>query len=306
MKILFVSGYFPWPLTNGGCQRRFHLVDALTRRHEVTLVALAPEAPAIDGWGACPLRERCERVIEFDARALVPGSARRFEGWAPIGDRIMELVSSPKPTMHRYWNSARKLVTFFRKLRKAQHFDAVWVDRSYFGAVVKRAGFERLVVDIDDLQSVFLGRLLWHGSWYRSKPFHYAELAKLYMHERALPRRFWRLVVCKEADRNFFGSMKHRVFVVPNGVADFPFADPSGERVGSLLYIGTMDYDPNVDAARYFAFSILPKILQTGSTACFHVVGKDRRRKFGSFTTANDASFMALFRMSVRISNRHP
>jgi glycosyltransferase involved in cell wall biosynthesis len=239
------------------------------------LVALAPEGPAVAGWGVCPLRSRCERIFEFDARTFVPRSARRFEGWAPIGDRVIELLSSPKPTGYRYWNSARKLVTFFRKLRKSHRFDAVWVDRSYFATVVSRAGFRRCVVDIDDLQSVFLARLLWHGRWYRSKVFHYAELAKLYFHERALPRRFWRLVVCKEEDRAFFGRLRRRVFVVPNGVADFPRADPGKERPGELLYVGTMDYDPNVDAARFFALSILPKIRQDDESSSFHIVGKD-------------------------------
>jgi glycosyltransferase involved in cell wall biosynthesis len=275
VRILFVSGYFPWPLTNGGCQRRFHLAESLARRHEVTLVALAPEGPPVKGWGACPLRTMCRRVIEFDARALVPVSSRRFDGWGPIGERVLEIVSSPAPLVYRYWNSARRLARFFNQLRQAQTFDAVWVDRSYFAAVLQRAGFERLVVDIDDLQSIFMARLLWHGPWYRSKPLHYAEVAKLYLHERALPRRFWRLVVCKEEDRRFFGRLRHKVFVVPNGVAEFPRTRPAAECPGEILYMGTMDYDPNVDAARFFARSVLPRVRREYPGTCFHVVGKD-------------------------------
>jgi glycosyltransferase involved in cell wall biosynthesis len=40
-----------------------------------------------------------------------------------------------------------------------------------------------------------------------------------------------------------------------------------------------MDYDPNVDAARYFALSILPLILKENTSACFHIVGKDPARE---------------------------
>jgi glycosyltransferase involved in cell wall biosynthesis len=275
VKILFVSGYFPWPLTNGGCQRRYHLVDNLARRNDVTLVALAPEGPAVPGWGECPLRRSCREVIEFDARTLVPASSRRFEGWAPISERFVELVSSPSPSLFRYWNSARKLIRFFRDMRRRKAFDVVWVDRSYFAHVVRRAGFDNIVVDIDDIQSVFLARLLWHGPWYRSKVFHYAELAKLYMHERALTRRFDRLVVCKERDRHFFGSLCYKVSVVPNGVADGGMASPANERPGEILYMGTMDYDPNIDAARYFARDILPRVRAQVDHANFHIVGKD-------------------------------
>jgi glycosyltransferase involved in cell wall biosynthesis len=274
VKILFVSSYFPWPLDIGGCLRRYHLVEALSRRHRVTLMTFTPEPPSGPGWPACPLRDRCERVIELDGRAYLPRSADRFSVWAPFGQRLRALVSSPLPAVLRYWNSG-ELASAFRDLRRSERFDAVWVDRSYFAEVARRAGFDRLVVDLDDLQTVFFARELRYGPWYRSKLFHYAEVAKLFLWERSLPRRFWRLVVCKEADRRFFRQAKGKVFVVPNGIAEFPPTPLDNECAGELLFVGQMDRAPNIDAILLFYDSILPAIRRLHAGACLHIVGKD-------------------------------
>src|SRR5262249_9700207 len=147
MKILFVSSYFPWPLDNGGCQRRYYLVESLARRHEVTLLAFTPEPPPVPGQPRCPLHECCARVIDLNGRAYLPRSAAHYDIWAPFGKRLQALVSSATPSVVRYWNSG-DLDDTLRTLRRSQHFDAVWVDRSYFGEVARRAGFERFVVDL--------------------------------------------------------------------------------------------------------------------------------------------------------------
>ena len=127
MKILFVSHLFPWPLDSGGALRRYYLIDALARRHEVTLVTLRPEGPTA-GAGEFPLRDRCARVIELDARAHLPPRDERPRLWAPIGRRLLDLVSSPLPLEARYWNGARPLVDAFREVRHSARFDTVWVD----------------------------------------------------------------------------------------------------------------------------------------------------------------------------------
>jgi glycosyltransferase involved in cell wall biosynthesis len=274
VKILFVSSYFPWPLDTGGCQRRYYLVEALARRHEVTLVTFTPEPPPAPGRPACPLRDCCARVIDLNARAHLPKYADDLDIWAPFRRRLHTILSSHRPSVLRYWNSG-DLDGVLRTLRRSEQFDAVWVDRSYFGEVARRAGFDRFVVDLDDLQTIFFARELRTGPWYPSKVFHYVEVAKLFLWERSLPWRFWRLVVCKEEDRQFFGRQKGKVFVIPNGVADYPLAPPEREEAGELLYVGQMDHTPNIDAVTFFTRSILPAIREGHAGARLHVVGKD-------------------------------
>jgi glycosyltransferase involved in cell wall biosynthesis len=275
MKVLFISGMYPWPLDNGASLRRYHLLDELTKRHQVTLVTLFPVNPSAPGWGDFPLRERCQRVIELDARKFLPDPADRPNLWVPIGRRLLDLVSSPLPVCIRYWSTAPRLVSAFREIRGADHFDAVWVDRAFFAEVARQAGFERFVVDLDDCQSTVFARELRHSPWYRSKVLHYAELAKLYWYERSLPRRFWRLVVCKEEDRRLVGRNRSKVFVVPNGVPDYPWPPTNPEGPGELFFIGALDYPPNIDAVKFFREAILPQVRRWHPHAAFHLVGRN-------------------------------
>jgi glycosyltransferase involved in cell wall biosynthesis len=94
------------------------------------------------------------------------------------------------------------------------------------------------------------------------------------VYERLLPRRFWRLVVCKEADRQFFSTFQHRVFIVPNGTTACPVTSFNDEKLGELLFVGSMSYAPNIEAVQFFTQSILPKIRETHPEACLHIVGR--------------------------------
>jgi glycosyltransferase involved in cell wall biosynthesis len=275
MNILFISGVYPWPLDNGAALRRYHLLEELTARHPVTLVTLVPMSPSAPGWGDFPLRDRCRRVIELDARAYLPPPGQRPNLWVPIGQRLRDLVASPLPVAIRYWSVAPGLVHALREVRCSDHFDAVWVDRAYFAEVARQAGFARFVVDLDDCQSAVLARDLFHSPWYRSKVLHYAELAKLYWYERTLPRRFWRLVVCKDEDRRLLGGHRGKMFVVPNGVPEYPWPPAQSENPGELFFIGALDYLPNVDAVTFFRKAILPAIWSRSADATFHVVGRN-------------------------------
>jgi glycosyltransferase involved in cell wall biosynthesis len=66
------------------------------------------------------------------------------------------------------------------------------------------------------------------------------------------------------------------VAVVPNEV-NTTFFTPSQDPTipGYLLFTGTMDYGPNVEAVRYFAREIYPLILEDVEGAKFHIVGKN-------------------------------
>jgi glycosyltransferase involved in cell wall biosynthesis len=216
----------------------------------------------------------CKRIIELDARGVRKQSAPIYSMWSPVHRRLMSLVSSPLPNMVNAWNSA-SLVRTFRLIGHSDHFDVVWVDRSFFGEIARQAGLQKLIVDIDDLESVSLARSLSHSPWYRSKILHYAELAKLRLYERSLPRRFARLVVCKEDDRRFFQGQGRKVRVIPNGVADFTLCDPANVKCGEILFLGTMDYLPNIDAAQFFARSVFPIMRRARPEAVFHIVGKN-------------------------------
>jgi glycosyltransferase involved in cell wall biosynthesis len=251
----------------------YHLANGLARKHEVTLVSVTH--PQIDGPAVenDALFGRCVRNIVF---RKCPRNAWNFAhvatNWGPLPQRLWTLLSSLRPSRVRDANDP-DLVTLLRNIRLEEAYDAVWVSMDIMGENARRAGFDRIVLDLPDVDSLCYSSILRQRGWYLSKPLHYGELAKIWIHEKRLPRRFWRLVVCRSEEVTFFRGSEERVHVVPNGVAEFKPTSPRREHSGELLFVGTLNYQPNVDAVQYFCRSILPLIRQQHHHARLVVVG---------------------------------
>jgi polysaccharide biosynthesis protein PslH len=273
-KVLFVSHKHPWPLVEGSRHRLYHAVQALATNHSVTLLTLLPRAKRMEGLTDFPLAGNCDRVIQVDSELETGVQGHGGSRLSRRARRLRELFFSGQPDLVRRWDCPELLSTL-HELKRTEHFDVVWVARSYIAEIARRAGFERIVVDVDDIETISATRRLRLLRWSPKKLSGYVDLTKLRRFERSLPRRYWRLVVCKDDDRDFFGSDRDRVFVVPNGVADFPATRPDNEVQGRLLFLGTMGYGPNIDAVQYFCDSILARVAQRSPGVSFHVIGRN-------------------------------
>jgi glycosyltransferase involved in cell wall biosynthesis len=128
-------------------------------------------------------------------------------------------------------------------------------------------------VDVDDLETIYQLQRVRAQRLFPPRLLALCELAKLYAYERTLPRRFWRLVVCKEEDRRFFGRDRDRVFVVPNGTVAPGAVRSDRERDGEVVFVGTLGYEANADAAIYFRSRVLPLLAGAYPGARFVVIG---------------------------------
>jgi glycosyltransferase involved in cell wall biosynthesis len=81
------------------------------------------------------------------------------------------------------------------------------------------------------------------------------------------------VVVTSELERDRLGRVAPPVTVVPNTVQEAPVADPS--RGDALILVGSLDYEPNIDALRRLVVSILPLIRQEISDARLIVAGRN-------------------------------
>lgn len=82
-----------------------------------------------------------------------------------------------------------------------------------------------------------------------------------------------RVVVCSEVDR---ARLADRATVVPNCYRrpDRPAGDRSDARAPLRIgFVGLLDYQPNLDAVRWFADAIFPMVRRRERDAEFHVIG---------------------------------
>jgi glycosyltransferase involved in cell wall biosynthesis len=90
--------------------------------------------------------------------------------------------------------------------------------------------------------------------------------------------RFDRCIAVSEADRRLLLAInpRLRVDVVPNGVNTKVYRPlPMNGRSPSLLFVGHMGYDPNIDAALFLTKDILPRIRRAVPDVELWLVGRN-------------------------------
>ncbi len=115
------------------------------------------------------------------------------------------------------------------------------------------------------------------------------EFRKMLRYERGAVRRFQHVIAVSEHDRSLMEAWVEgsRITVVPTGVdleqyrPDFshPLVSPL------VVFVGAMDWEPNVDAMEYFCEEIWPSVLVQAPAAKLRIVGRnpgDRVRKLAS------------------------
>lgn len=273
MKVLLLLPQLPYPPRQGAAIRNYHFLRWLAGRHEVYLLAVsaAGEPPA-------HLHELCAGI------RLVPPPKRRGS------DRLRDLVRSPLPDLAlRLYSPAleRALLAWLEEER----FDLVqveclettlpWLHASESLAARLRP---RLAV-FDDHNAEYL--LQWRAfrndvgaprRW-SAAAYSLVQAAKLRRYERRLLRAFDRVIAVSREDAEALRGLAPGLspVVIPNGVdcEYFAYTPPAGKgrRRPRVVFTGTMDYRPNVDAVVWFARAVLPLVRREVPDASFLVVG---------------------------------
>ena len=262
-RLLFLADHDLWPPVTGSAQRAYHLASGLADRHDVTLLIMhwwntdLTSFPGADRFTAIHTvpYQSCRAPGDLAAPGLA--KLRRFQ---PVG--------SPD-VVHRHESAA--LGQMLASLA-ADAFDGAWITRGYFAEQVLPHDLGPVVVDLPDVETelAMRRRAASPARWRRA-------LGRLEVHqvsswERALARRVAAVSVCKDADVALFGPAEN-VHVVPNGVDAAPVAPPGAERSDEVLFVGTLHYGPNVDAARWFHDAVLPLIRRSRPSTRLRLVG---------------------------------
>ena len=272
MRLLFLCREQPWRDSTGGTKRNLRLASGLAQDHRVTMVTFSK--PGVSRNSAFDtLARACDDVIEVPLETCVLNQTDRFEDSAAAARRLATLLSTRRPRGVQRWRSPA-FVEALRQLRARNHVDAVFASRPPVAEMALEAGFDRVLVDLPDLESALMRRKLSHDPWYKSKPIDWGECLKLGVYDAMLPARYWRVSVCKEEDRRFFPSRLRRdVVVIPNGTDEHAATPADAEVRGEILFVGHLSYFPNVDAVLHFHREILPEIRRSVPEARFRIVG---------------------------------
>ena len=268
MRILALALGIPFPPVGGGLTRTFHLLRALSSHHQVTLTAFTygepHEHPPYDlevepvPWvwshayaemtGDDPAAaERAYRRLTFDADE--PWFASVLNP-APM-EEVLKRVLAPRPELVLL--EGTPLARFVPALPH---------------------GVPR-VLDLFDVHSEMERRAL-EQSPAGERQARAREAERTLVFERRAAQSCDACLTVSDEDARLATTLlgARRVHVVPNGV-DTSYFTPSSiqPEPGALLFTGRMGYEPNADAACFFATEILPLIRQEVPYARLHIAG---------------------------------
>jgi glycosyltransferase involved in cell wall biosynthesis len=104
------------------------------------------------------------------------------------------------------------------------------------------------------------------------------EAAKMRRYEAAAIKRFHHVVAVSDVDRKLMtGVDPQNITVVPTGVdlQKFQAAENSQALGHEVMFLGSMDWEANVDAVNYFCEKIWPRVLSNIPDAKFRIVGRN-------------------------------
>src|SRR6266850_338835 len=267
MKILFVCHRLPYPPNRGGKIRPFNMIRHLSQKHSVVVASLAhTEKELKEGAG---LKDYCDEVIA----EVLPNQTRWMQAFKALPTRTPSSVAY-------FWSP--RLYQRIKQTVLRTRFDVTFVHCAFVAQYVLdlQSGFR--IMDFGDLDSAKWAE---YSKW-KSFPFSrmYAfESTKLRAYERYVARSFDRCTITTEGEQDEFQNLQvptpHNV--IPNGVdvSYFSPAEISTSPNSSIVFIGRMDYFPNIDGVCHFAENILPLIRERMPSVEFRIVGSNPARR---------------------------
>jgi sugar transferase (PEP-CTERM/EpsH1 system associated) len=263
MNILFLSQRVPYPPKKGDKLRAFNEIKFLSRNHRISLVCLADDKQ--DFQYVDELRTYCQSVdVVFNS---------------PYFSNLRALCAlfSNGPFTRAYF-FAKELKSIVQQRLQKNRYDLIFVYCSSMAQYVEHVQHIPKVIDFVDVDSE-----KWRQyTLYAKFPWMYvyrSESKRLRAYEAVIARTFQHSFLVSEKEvKDFwnFVSPCSTMTSIPNGVDSDVFR-PSSEPYDphSLVFIGTMNYWPNVEAVRYFCRKILPLIQKTVPDVTFSIVGRN-------------------------------
>jgi polysaccharide biosynthesis protein PslH len=267
VKILVVSPVLPYPPDAGGAIRTFSLIKYLSAEHEVELLCLAEPAQAEK---AVPkLREYCSAVHTVAPRRL----ARLLQIPSVIGR-----FARGEPFMLKYGES-KEMGALLTQLTDQNDFDVVQFEHSY------AAGHVHSVSPSARCKKVLSTHNVAWAQYYRiyrserklvSKIKFFLEWFPMMNWEANVGRLFDKAIVVSAMDMYLlrFLNPSLDISIIPNGVDTQGWVVSPDPVNSDILFVGSMDYRPNTDAALYFHDRVFPLIRERIPGARFWIVGR--------------------------------
>ena len=264
MKILWICPFFLHPTDRGAQIRTLGTLKQLHKRHEIHFAALNN-----------PLNlEGPERSSEYSSRHIaVEHSAPSRKSLGMIPQLVGSIVNPVPLAVSRYYSV--QLKREIDALIAAEHYDSIVCD--FLAAAPNVPNLASCVLFQHNVETTIWQRHVEQTESIVKKYFFQLQAAKMEAYERKICRTAKHVIAVSDIDASRMRQMFQidSVTSVPTGV-DVEYFAPRGAAtpMSDIVFCGSMDWLPNVDAVVYFLAEVLPLIRAKLPGATFTIAGR--------------------------------
>jgi polysaccharide biosynthesis protein PslH len=273
MRILWVKANKLLPVSSGGDIRSYNIARQLSARHELTFLSY------YDGQTDAAYEHELERHFAGAICASTGKKAR--SGLARGFDYLSRLPKVEPYAVGRFASTGvrKQLETWFQE----QRFDVAVCD--FLDAAVnfpKKPGVPTVLFQ-HNVESEIWRRHAEATSNPIRRAMYKMEFAKMLRYEQEIVGRYCHVIAVSEHDKSLMTNWVEasRITVVPTGVDldQYQPAETPSPAGPLIMFVGAMDWEPNIDAVEYFCGEIWPLVQSQVATAKFCIVGRNPDRR---------------------------
>ena len=267
MNVLVVCPHFP-ECSSGARTRSYHIIRALTREHDVSLLVLTKTSHE-KREAHPPQGLKIQRFVEV-ALGQVSRPKKRLK-------QVFWILRGRSPELESY--RLKEIQEALDALFVKQHYDIVLFESSLMAAEYRLPTSTQVIIDEHNIEFELLYRTFQCGgslirrwyNWWESRQVRSAELRRCSQSCGVL------VTSAREASLLKSSLPNATVHVVPNGIdlENFRDAHNARELDDHIVFTGSMEYYPNIDAVLHFARECWPLIRSNAPLVTWTIVGRN-------------------------------
>lgn len=255
MKILFITPYIPSRIR----VRPFEIIKELAKTNEVSVISLAEGSENPSGLDEI---HSCCQSVEIISHPKLKGYFQSLKALA---------TKSPMCAGYCWSSDMDKAVN--NKIN-AQPIDVIHIEHIRAAHFLPKTNIPAVFDGVDCLSSLFR-QMSRSRKNIAARLIALEEAWKLSKYEPSTMRKFHKAIITSEAEKKSILDMDSLIDieVVENGVDTNYFAPKSIKKRKQIIFSGKMSYQPNAQAAIWFAEKVFPIIKSKVPDAEFIIVG---------------------------------
>jgi glycosyltransferase involved in cell wall biosynthesis len=272
MKILWVKSDLLHPTTKGGHIRTLEMLKRMHRRHEIHYA----------GFENDPTGEGVRRSIEYCSRLYyLPHRAPKRTSPAFAAQLVKGVFSKLPVAVFRYRSEA--MASLLAGIIASERFDRIVCD--FITPAINFPTLGSCVVFQHNVETMIWRRHAGNAGNPAAKAYLNLQARRMFNYEKAVCNQAKHVIAVSKEDAGLMLEMfnVHNVSPIPTGVDVETFTPAveasQTESSSRLVFVGSMDWLPNIDGVRFFCESILPLIRQRRPDCAFTIVGREPSRE---------------------------